>query len=147
MKVLLFAALVVSHAAANAQVYTCPQVYPDKDKPAASLTGAMVRQTEPTPTNNLLGEEAAEEGYDSHYALDPDDHTWLVCFYGGSKRIKGRIHDGHEWNQRMASADFSWKMKLAPRLSDCTVQTREVKSRTAGKSTWTVTALCKQSER
>jgi hypothetical protein len=143
MKKLLFAALVLSQAVVNAQVYKCPQVYPGKEKPAAPLTGAMVRQTEPTPTNNLLDEEAAEEGYDSHYALDPADQTWLVCFYGGNKRIKGRFHDGHEWNQRIASADFTWKMKLVPKLSDCIVQTREIKSRAPSKSTWTVTASCK----
>jgi hypothetical protein len=103
----------------------------------------MVRQTEPTPTNNLLDEEAAEEGYDSHYALDPVDQTWLVCFYGGKKRIKGRFHDGHEWNQRIASSDAAWKMKLAPKLSDCTIQTREAKTGDPSKSTWTVTATCK----
>lgn len=142
MKALLFAVLLMPFAT-HAQVYRCPQVYPDKDKPAAPLTGAMVRQTEPTPTNNLLDEEAAEEGFDSHYALDPDDQTWLVCFYGGNKRIKGRFHDGHEWNQRMASADFSWEMKLTPKLSDCTIQTREIKPRGPGKSTWTTTATCR----
>jgi hypothetical protein len=143
MKALLFAVLLLPSAGTGAQVYRCPQVYPDKDKPAAPLTGAMVRQTEPTPTNNILDEEAAEEGYDSHYALDPVDQTWLVCFYGGKKRLKGRFHDGHEWNQRIASADSAWKMKLAPTLSDCTIQTREVKTRDSGKSTWTVTATCK----
>lgn len=143
MKALLFVALLLPFTGTSAQVYRCPQVYPDKDKPAAPLTGAMVRQTEPTPTNNLVDEEAAEEGYDSHYALDFVDQTWLVCFYGGNKRIEGRFHDGHEWNQRIASAESSWKMKLAPKLSDCTVQTRESKTRDAGKSTWAVTAICK----
>ena len=143
MKALLFAVLLLPCAAISAQVYRCPQIYPDKDKPAAPLTGAMVKQSELTPTNNVLDEEAAEEGYDSHYALDPADQTWLVCFYGGKKRITGRFHDGHEWNQRIASADSTWKMKLAAKLSDCTVQTRETKSRAPGKSTWTVTATCR----
>jgi hypothetical protein len=142
MKSLLFALLLLPFAATHAQVYRCPQVYPDKDKPALPLTGAMVRQTEPTPTNHLLDDEAAEEGYDSHYALDPGDRAWLVCFYGGSKRIKGRFHDGHEWNQRIGSADAAWKMRLAPGLSDCTVQTREIKSSAPSKSTWTVTTTC-----
>jgi hypothetical protein len=142
MKAFLFTALLLTFAAASAQVYRCPQVYPGKDKPAAPLTGAMVRQTEPTPTNNLLDEEATEEGYDSHYALDPADQTSLVCFYGGNKRVGGRFHDGHEWSQRIAGADSAWKMKLAPKLSDCTLQTREVKNRDPSKSTWTVTATC-----
>jgi hypothetical protein len=142
MKALLFAALLIPSAVTNAQVYRCPQVYPDKEKPSIPLTGAMVRQTELTPTNNLLDEEAAEEGYDSHYALDPSEQTWLVCFYGGNKRIKGRFHDGHEWNQRIASADSAWKMKLAPKLSDCTIQTREAKTRIPSKSIWTVTVIC-----
>lgn len=146
MKDLLFVTLLMTSAATNAQVYKCPQVYPAKDKPAALLTGAMMRQSEPTPTNHVSDEEAAEEGYDTHYALDPYEQAWLVCFYGGNKRIKGRFHDGHEWNQRIASADFDWEMRLAPKLSDCTVQTREMKARPPGKSTWTVTALCKQAE-
>ena len=143
MKTLLFAVLLLCATSPSAQVYRCPQVYPDNDKPAAPLTGAMVRQTEPTPTNNLVAEEAAEEGYDSHYALDPVDQTWLVCFYGGKERIKGRFHDGHEWNQRIGAADSAWEMKLAPKLSDCTIQTRESKARAPSKSTWTVTATCK----
>ena len=142
MKALLFVALLLPFTGTSAQVYRCPQVYPDKDKPAAPLTGAMVRQSEPTPTNNLVDEEAAEEGYDSHYALDPVDQTWLVCFYGGNKRIKGRFHDGHEWNQRIAAANSAWEMKLAPKLSDCTIQTRESKTRAPSRSTWTVTATC-----
>lgn len=146
MKALLLATLLLAGAAANAQVYKCPQVYPAKDKPAAPLTGAMMRQSAPTPTNHVRDEEAAEEGYDTHYALDPDDQAWLVCLYGGSKRLAGRFHDGHEWNQRMVSALFDWEMRLALKLSECTVQTREIKVGTAGKSTWTVTALCKQAE-
>lgn len=146
MKGFLFVTLLLTGASTNAQVYKCPQVYPGKDKPAAPLTGAMMRQSEPTPSNHVSAEEAAEEGYDTRYALDPYDQAWLVCFYGGNKRIKGRFHDGHEWNQRIASADFDWEMRLAPKLSDCTVQTREIKERAPGKSMWTVTALCKQSE-
>lgn len=146
MKAVLFATLLLYGAGTNAQVYKCPQVYPDKDKPAAPLTGAMMRQTDPTPTNHVKDEEAAEEGYDAHYALDPYDQTWLVCFYGGNKRIKGRVHDGHEWSQRIASADFDWEMRLAPKVSNCTVQVRESKARDLRKSTWTVTAVCKQPE-
>jgi hypothetical protein len=143
MRAFLFAVLLVSCTGISAQVYRCPQVYPDKDRPASPLTGAIMRQTEPTPINGLLDEEAAEEGYDSHYALDPVDQTWLVCFYGGKERIKGRFHDGHEWNQRIASADSAWKMKLAPKLSDCTIRTRESKTHAPNKSTWTVTVTCK----
>jgi hypothetical protein len=146
MKAILFVTLLLSCASTNAQLYKCPQVYPNKDKPAAPLTGAMMRQSEPTPTNHLKDDEAAEEGYDAHYALDPYDRAWLVCFYGGNKRIKGRFHDGHEWNQRMASADFDWEMRLAPKVSDCTVQVREIKARDPRKSTWTATAICKQPE-
>jgi hypothetical protein len=90
--------------------------------------------------------DSAEEGYDAHYALDPYDQTWLVCFYGGNKRIKGRFHDGHEWNQRMASADFDWEMRLAPNVSECNVQVREIKARDPRENTWTVTAICERPE-
>ena len=142
MRALLIAILALFPVLACAQVYKCPQVYPDKDKPAAPLTGASMRQAEPGPSGYLTDEEAAEEGYDAHYAFDPEEPAWLVCWYGGNKRVKGRFHDGHEWNQRMASADYDWETKLAPRISNCTVQTRERKARSAGKSTWTVTAQC-----
>jgi hypothetical protein len=146
MKAILFATLLLCGTTTNAQVYKCPAVYPNKNRPAAPLTDAMMRQTDPTPTNHVKDEEAAEEGYDTHYALDPFDQTWLVCFYGGNKRIKGRFHDGHEWNQRMESADFDWEMRLAPKVRDCTVQVREIKARAPSKSTWTATAICKQAE-
>jgi hypothetical protein len=143
MRTFLFTVLLLSGTGISAQVYRCPQAYPGKDKPAAPLTGAIVRQTESTPTNNLLDEEAAEEGYDSHFALDPADQTWLVCFYGGNERIKGRFHDGHEWNQRIVSADSVWETRLVPKLSDCTIQTREAKTADPSKSVWSVTATCK----
>lgn len=146
MRALLFAALVLSSSATNAQVYKCPQVYPHKDKPAAPLTGATMRQAEERAGGYWTDDEAADEGYDVHYAFDPNEQTWLVCFYGGKKRIKGRFHDGHEWNQRMVSAGIDWEMRLAPKVSECTVQVREVKTRTASKGTWTVTALCKHLE-
>jgi hypothetical protein len=142
MKAIPLMALLLSCAGTHAQVYTCPQFYPDKDKPAAPLTGAMMRQTEPTPTNYLLDDEAAEEGYDAHYGFDPGDQTWLVCFYGGTDRIKGRFHDGHEWNQRIASAASDWEMQLPRKVRSCTVQVRERKTRESGKSTWAATATC-----
>jgi hypothetical protein len=145
MRPLLFAALMLSHAFASAEVYKCPQVYPGKDKPAAPLTGAAMRQVEPSASGHMMDDEAAEEGYDEHFAFYPEEQTWLICFYGGTRRVKGRFHDGHEWNQRMESADFDWEMKLAPGLSKCTVQTRELKTRGPGKSTWTVTAICEKS--
>ena len=142
MKAILLLALLLGTVATYAQTYRCPQFYPGKTKAPAPLTGAMMRQSEPTPTNHLIEDEAAEEGFDAHYSLDPDDRTWLVCFYGGEKRIKGRFHDGHEWNQRMASADFDWETRLAPGISNCTIQTREIKASDARKSTWTVTVNC-----
>ncbi|MDB5748898.1 MAG: hypothetical protein JWP72_3746 [Massilia sp.] len=89
-------------------------------------------------------EEAAEEGYDVRYGFADEEQAWLVCTYGGRKRNKGRFHDGHEWNQSMSDPVADWWMKLAPKVGVCTVQVREIKSRSPGKSMWTVTATCKQ---
>jgi hypothetical protein len=51
---------------------------------------------------------------------------------------------GHEWGQFMeGGGQYPWFMKLAPKLGECTLEVREIKSRGPGKSTWTVTANCK----
>lgn len=143
MKTILIAALVLSGAATNAQVYRCPQVYPGKDAAAAPLTGASIRAGELHGDGWLVGEdEAAEEGYDTRYGFADNEQAWLVCSYGGTKRNKGRFHDGHEWNQSMDWGGIEWWMKLAPKVGVCTVQVREFKSRDPAKSTWTATAIC-----
>ena len=143
MRTGLFAVLVLSCVATNAQVYRCPQVYPGKDAPVAPLTGASIRLGELHGNGWLVGDdEAAKEGYNDHYELLVDKQAWLVCSYGGTKRIKGRFHDGHEWNQRMEWGGIDWWMRLAPKIGACTVKTREIKQRNGDKSAWTVTAVC-----
>lgn len=87
-------------------------------------------------------DEAAEEGYNVHYAFDDNEQAWLVCGYGATQRIPGRVHDGHEWNQAMAAERWQWWIKLAPKAAACTMQVREMKSRNSKTSTWTVTAHC-----
>jgi hypothetical protein len=74
------------------------------------------------------------------------EESWRSTHTGSKKRISGPFHDGHEWNQSMEPGAFEWWMKLAPTVGRCTVQAREVKSRPPGKSTWTVTAVCKQDD-
>lgn len=143
MRTLLFAVLALSFAATNAEVYKCPQFYPGKDKPATPLTGALMTQGELRADGYWTDDEAAEDGYDVHYAFEDDKQAWLVCSYGGKKRIKGRFHDGHEWNQRMEWGGIDWSVKLPPKMSRCTAQVREVKSGDRGTSTWTATATCK----
>lgn len=149
MRTLFIAALIILPCGAtNAQmIYRCPQVYPGKASPAP-LTGAFMDSGDVPGTRSYAPprDEAAEEGYDIPYTFADDEQAWLVCEYGGKKRIKGRFHDGHEWNQRMEVGTAAWSMKLAPKAGRCNVQVREVKSGAPSKSTWTVTAICKQPE-
>lgn len=91
-------------------------------------------------------DEAAEDGYDIPYTFANDEQAWLVCDYGAERRIKGRFHDGHEWNQRMEDGAVTWWIKLAPRAGRCNVQVREVKSGSRNKTTWTAAASCKPFE-
>lgn len=145
MKALLLTAFALACTAAHADVYRCPQAYPDKDKLATPLTSATMTQD----TDLLLAggfmtdDEAAEEGYDEHYTFDPEWQTRLVCLYGGTKRISGRFHDGHEWNQRIEGGT-EWSVKLIPKTNRCTLQVRERKGRGPSRSTWTVTATCQR---
>jgi hypothetical protein len=145
MKSLIFAFLALSCATVDAEIYRCPQVYPGKDKPATPLTSAeMTQDTDLQFASGFMtDDEAAEEGYDAHYVFDTELQSRLVCLYGNKIRVKGRFHDGHEWNQRMQDGGNEWTMKLAPKTSRCTLQVREIKTLDPSKSTWTVTADCK----
>jgi hypothetical protein len=58
--------------------------------------------------------------------------------------MKGQLRDSNEWGQRMESGQ-PWFVKLPPKTTSCTVQIREIKTRSAGNSTWTVTAVCEKS--
>ncbi|TFW34632.1 hypothetical protein [Massilia horti] len=147
MRSLVVAILALSCAAAHAEVYKCPQVYPGKDKPAASLTSAVMTQDADIELAGgfMTDDEGAEEGYDEHYAFSNEWQTRLVCLYGGTKRIKGRFHDGHEWYQHVQGG-IEWSMKLPRTTGQCTLQVREVKPRGPGKSMWTATAICKPFE-
>lgn len=153
MKRILIAAFALSSAVALAGVYRCPQTYPGKEAPGIPLTGAMMSWGErpssgpPFPDGWLMGsEEDAQEGTDHHYELaEQPEPNWLICLYGARKRIKGRFHDGHEWGQYMEGyGEQLWFMQLAPKDTDCTVQTREIKTRDPSKSTWTANATCKR---
>ncbi|GAA5012671.1 hypothetical protein GCM10025794_00850 [Massilia kyonggiensis] len=144
MRKLIFSVLILSSAAAGAETYRCPQAYPGKEMAALPLTSAdMTQDTDiQFASGFFIDDEAAEEGYNAHYAFDAESQTRLVCIYGGKTRVKGRVHDGHEWNQRMQGGDTEWSMKLAPKISRCTLQVREIKVRDSGNSKWTATANC-----
>lgn len=151
MKSAFLAALMLSCTVAHAEVYRCPQTYPDKNAPVESLTGAYMMWGErpsdgaPFPSGwDTPREEAAAEGLNLHYRLPEDEQSWLICQYGAHKRVKGRLHAGREWGQYMRGGDSNpWFLKLGPKIGECTVQIREIKSHGAGKSTWTVAASCK----
>lgn len=141
----LVSLLILPLGTANAQtIYRCPPLYPGKDGAPAVLTGAFMDSGDERGSGTYAPprDEAAQEGYDLPYAFADDEQAWLVCSYGATRRIKGRVHDGHEWNQRMEGSVATWWMKLAPKLRTCIVQVREIKSRPPGKGTWTATALC-----
>jgi hypothetical protein len=144
MRPLIVAVLALSCAAANAEVYNCPQVYPGKDWPSASLTGATMAWGDDA-TGLFAGDYStpAEEGYDAAYPIMDDEQAWLICSYGSKKRNKGKVRDGHEWNQYMEWSPIQWKVKLPPKAHDCILQVREVKASAPEKSTWTVSAVCK----
>jgi hypothetical protein len=78
-----------------------------------------------------------------HYGFADDEQAWLVCLYGGKKRIGGRFHDQHEWNKPIEGSSADWWMKLKPKAGSCTVQLREIKSRNPSKTIWTAIAICK----
>ena len=147
----LIAVLILSASIVHAGTYNCPSTYPGKESPGLPLTGGMMMWGElPTdgtiyPSGWLRGDDRpAKEGVDILYGLsEPPDANWLVCEYGSHKRIKGRFHDGHEYGQYMEGhGKESWFIRLAPEDINCTLQTREIKSRQP--STWTVTATCKR---
>lgn len=152
MKRTLIAALALTGAIAHAEVYRCPQTYPGKDAAPAPLTGAFMMWGErpssgpPFPSGwDTPDDRAAKEGMDQHYELPANEEGWLICQYGSGKRIKGRFQNGHEWGQHMEQlGQQPWFMKLAPNDTSCTVQIREIKTRSPGKSTWTVSAVCKR---
>lgn len=151
MKSLLLIVLVLSCTVAHAEVYRCPQTYPGKNAPAESLSGAYVMWGErPSHEQPFPGgwdtprEEAVADGLDLHYGLPEDEQSWLICQYGARKRVKGRVHKGREWGQYMGGGEkYPWFLKLGPKISECTVQIREIKS-SVSRSTWTVAATCKQ---
>jgi len=79
---------------------------------------------------------------DTHYGFGEGEQAWLVCSYGGGKRVKGRVHDGHEWGQYMDDGQREWWVKLASKLAMCDLQVREIKSRGGSPSAWTATVNC-----
>jgi hypothetical protein len=149
---ILVAALALCCAGAQAATYRCPSTYPGDDAPALPLTGASMMWGErpssgpPYPSGwDTPNDVAAEEGLDQHYELPADEERWFICEYGSRKRIKGRVRNGHEWGQYMQGhGEQVWFLKLAPKDASCTVHTREVKTHQPTKSTWMVTATCKQ---
>lgn len=133
MKTLLSAVLAFSCTAVNAEVYTCPQVYPGKNVATMPLTGASMMSGELHGNGFLHGdEEKVAGGYDARYGFADDEQAWLICLYGGRKRTK--VDMGWPGTQ--------WWMKLAPQVGRCTVQVREGKNEAPAKSTWTATATC-----
>lgn len=150
MRTSLFTAIALFCFAAEAAVYRCPQTYPEKDAPPEALTGGYIMYGErpgngiPFPSGwDSPQEEAVVDGVDLHYGLPEDEQSWLICQYGASKRVKGRFRANKEWGQYMErGGKYPWFLKLAPKLNQCTVQLREIKSYTTSKSTWTVAAIC-----
>ncbi len=124
--------------------YRCPPVYPGKDAPPLPLTSAFMDSGEVADLRTYAPPrgEAAEEGYDLPYSFSDEEQAWLVCSYGGKERIKGRFHDGHEWNQRVEGSVADWWIELPPRAGMCLVQVREGKARDPKKSRWMATATC-----
>lgn len=145
MRPLIVSVLMLFCAGANAEAYKCPQGFPGKDWRTAPLTGGTMAWGEDA-AGLFAGDysQPAQEGYDAAYPILDDEQAWLICSYGSKKRNKGKFHDGHEWNQYMEWSPIEWRVKLPPKVHNCTLQVREVKLPAPAKSTWTVTAVCKR---
>lgn len=147
MRIILLAGLAFCCTTGVAEVYRCPDVYPGKDgkRPNLPLTSAFMHQGEMHGDGWITGRnEVAEEGIDTRYGFMDDEQAWLVCTYGGKKRVKGRVHDGHEWGQYMDGREREWWLKLAPKVGVCDLQVREVKSHVPGDTAWTAVVSCTQ---
>lgn len=144
MKTLLFAAVALSCAAANAQVIPCPQFYPTKEVTlseipsgghkgigrlrGAKLSSASMSFDMPYGNVELQGDiREVKDGRDIRYGFDPGQTKWLICVYGGGERIGGTIE---------------WREKVDPKVTSCELKIREVKVSHAA-SDWTATATCK----
>jgi hypothetical protein len=147
MKAILFTALALPFATADAQVYACPQFYPvaEAGPQRLPLTNATMNIGEKNGQGRLHGsDEPAKDGSDTHYGFPGTEPRWLVCWYGGRKRIKGNVIDHHEWGQYVADHYREWWIQVDPKANVCRVQIREAKSADGGSSTWTATATCEQ---
>jgi hypothetical protein len=159
MRDLLFAVLVLSCASANAQVYKCPDFYPIKDAPLAGtsrvpqgggitldlpVTNAVMYRGDKHGNGALHGDdEPVKGGTDAHYGFPDNEPRWLVCQYGGRKRISGSVIAGHEWGAQVVGHVSEWWVPLDQKVDACDLKIREVKSGDRGNSTWAATAVCK----
>jgi hypothetical protein len=153
MRAAFFATAMLSCSVASAQVYKCPASYPTTEGYLAGthpenkeqartgvnrLTNAMMFFGELHGKGAMHGDiEEIKGGADIHFGFPDGTPRWLVCQYGGSKRVSGTATSGPQ-----SVGGREWWMQLDPLVDVCDLKIREIKSRDRGESTWTATAIC-----
>ncbi|NHZ41664.1 STY0301 family protein [Massilia aquatica] len=143
MKALLISALVVSPRA-QAQVLGCPNIYPLAETALSSSAsdpngiGRLKRghlSFAYMYFGKLFGKQfvvpsgpvKVKGGWYTIVDVNPQHENWLVCRYGGGSWGLGDIE--------------RWE-KLAPAITSCKLDVREIKSRVYA-TEYTVSAICK----
>jgi hypothetical protein len=149
MRNLLFTAVVLVTATANAQVFKCPDSYPSADTalsmPAGLQGGARVQGSSLSMAYMYVGELYGEQylvgpdvehsngKMDIQHGFRPEDKKWLVCVYGGN-----------EWSgskQHIIGPVELWQ-KLDAKITSCVLKVRKVKM-SSDPQPWRATAECK----
>jgi hypothetical protein len=136
MKKPLFAALALTCAAANAQVYKCPA-----EVKGTYLTSAKMLLGARDDAHALHGDvEQIAGGTNVRYNFAGESPRWLVCQYGG-RRIEGTAISAPE----VIGGRESW-VPLDPMIDTCDLAIRKIKSKKTSESTWTAAATCNRKQ-
>ncbi|NHZ33462.1 STY0301 family protein [Massilia rubra] len=140
---MLVAAFVLAPAA-QAQVLACPTIYPMAEAALANSPSdpngiGRLKRGHLSFAYMYFGRQFGRQfavpdepikvkgGWYTEYRFNPQHENWLVCRYGGGSWGAG---DVERWE------------KLAPAITSCKLDVREIKSRMYATS-YTVSAMCK----
>ncbi|WP_198120044.1 STY0301 family protein [Massilia rhizosphaerae] len=151
----IFAALLLANALARADDLKCPDTYPDSpiSLPASSgqIGSGVVRRAIFSNAYLYAGKlhgdafgfdamvgtaktKRVKGGWDTEYTFTPSETKWLVCAYGGNElfSVKPRRQGPIElWEQ------------IAPDVTQCVLQVREIKQPYRLPGEWSAAAICK----
>lgn len=150
----MFAVLLLGYGAVGAHELKCPASYPSNpislpERPpgqagvgevrGGSLSDAYIYAGElhgrAYGFDAVTGPEPirVKNGWNTEYTFTPSETKWLVCAYGGNElsRAKPRVQGKIEW----------WE-PIAPRVTRCVLQVRELKQPYKVPSNWVASAVC-----